>query len=80
MSDIHGETSLWPEDTVEYRIYTTPAQDDLTKLAVECTHFAKQRTGGHIWNYGTFALQIQRGEEKHDSNLKTKNTICRWSR
>ncbi len=63
--DIHGgeASSLWPEDTVEYRIYTTATQDDLTKLAVECTHFAKQRTRGHLWNYGTFALQVWRGEE-----------------
>ena len=33
---------LWPEDTVEYKLYAKGAlSEDLTKLAVECIHFGK---------------------------------------
>ncbi len=55
---------LWPEDTVEYKLYAKGAlAEDLTKLAVECVHFTKQFLKGHLWHYGEFALQVMKGEE-----------------
>ena len=56
--EIHRDKPLWPEDTVEYRLFPlTESHYDLTKLAVECTHFARAVTRGHLWNYGEFLLR-----------------------
>lgn len=48
---------LWPEDTVEYRLYLADGKhESLNTLAVDCTHFARSLLRGHLWNYGGFAL------------------------
>ena len=55
--------SLWPEDTVEYRIYCQPPRstegedDALAKLALECSHASRQLSGHHVWYYATFVLR-----------------------
>lgn len=78
--EIHGETinrSLWPEDTVEYRLYPTAEHaNELTKLAIECTHFAKLCLRGHLWNYGGFALREIKGEEKALKCTKHFSNLC----
>ena len=55
---------LWPEDTVEYRLYLADEKlEFLNTLAVDCTHFARSLLRGHLWNYGGFALaQWKEGE------------------
>ena len=53
---------LWPEDTVEYRIYIQAShrledQDDaLSKLALECNHASRLLSSCHVWHFAPFAL------------------------
>lgn len=64
MADV-GEgdpTHLWPEDTVEYRIYpqTSPRDEDqadtLSELALECNHASRLLSASHVWHFSPFAL------------------------
>ena len=64
---------LWPEDTVEYRIYpqTSPRAEDqagtLSKLALECNHASRLLSGSHVWHYSPFALHAAITSEKSNS-------------
>lgn len=53
--------SLWPEDTVEYRIYCPVGDKDedevLSRLAVECNHASRALSSSHMWHYGAFTLK-----------------------
>ncbi len=59
--------SLWPEDTVEYRIHCLPAfltagggdisaRDAISRLAVECNYMCKCLSGNHVWHYAALSL------------------------
>lgn len=65
MSTTAGAETLWPEDTVEYHLYSSSdtSPDSLTKLAVECTHYVRLFSKGHIWNYSAFVLSVWAGKE-----------------
>ena len=55
------------EDTVEYRLYPVECEtcdhEYLTRLAVECTHFARCIVGDHLWHYEPFQLAVWLVEE-----------------
>lgn len=59
------EGRLWPEDTIEYRIYTPAARDtvELQHQALECNHFSGQLSRGHVWHYAPFLLRPITGNE-----------------
>lgn len=65
MSTYTTTSRLWPEDTVEYHLFSSSesSQESLIKLAVECTHYVKLLTKGHIWHYGAFTLSVWAGKE-----------------
>lgn len=55
--------SLWPEDTVEYRIYPDLASDQanvapsLQRVALECNHASRRLSASHVWYFAAFALR-----------------------
>ena len=51
------EDSLWPEDTIECRLYATGGLE-LTKLAVDCTHYTRTLLPTYLWHYDVFSLQV----------------------
>lgn len=62
------DLSLWPEDTVEYRLHCSPSglgaggagrppSDDLSQLAVECNYVCKRLSGNHVWHYAGVYLR-----------------------
>ncbi len=53
------KSPLWPEDTVEYRIYTHKAVNstELEQLASECNNFARRKCAGHVWYYAPFYVR-----------------------
>ena len=64
--------SLWPEDTVEYRIHCCAdalgtdgnagsLEDALSRLAVECNYVSKRLSGDHVWHYAPFYLRPEIG-------------------
>ena len=63
MAEEHETSSLWPEDTVQYKIYYTTDEIEsgdhvqLPGLILECNHLVRQLSSGHVWNHAPFKLR-----------------------